>query len=126
MATVDRFKGDDIPITIGLTDLDDADINIDDLTELYVYVIHDPTNVVAKMFSKAGGGDYVALRKVTTTSYIADWKSGSTKDAEAGAHRIELNMVESDATYESSKKNSIGSDIIIYMKETTIKTLSSG
>jgi len=126
MATVDRFKGADIPIVIGLTDDDDAAINIDVLSELYVFVVLTSSGTVAAKFNKAGSTGYNTLRKSTTTSYIADWLSGSTKVATSGDYHIEVNIVESDANYEDSLKNSLASDDIIYLKELKIKSVSSG
>ncbi len=125
MAIVNKYKGDDIPVTIELTDAG-GNINIDNLAELYVYIIHAISKTTAKTFSKAGSGDHVALRKVTTISYIADWLSGSTKDAAIGKYIIEVNIVETDANYESSKKNTLASDPIINLLDTKIKTESSG
>ena len=125
MATVNKYKGDDIPVTIGLTDDEGNDINIDNLVELYVYIIHVMSGEIIS-FNKAGSGDHIALRKVTTISYIADWLSGSTKDAATGKYIIEINIVESDANYESSKKNTLASDPIIKLLDTKIKTESSG
>ena len=126
MAATDKFQGDDIPITIGLTDTDDAAINIDDLAELYVFIILTKSNTTAVKFSKAGSGDYVALRKVSTTSYIAEWLSGKTKDATVGSYHIEVNVAETDAEYESSIKNTLVLDRIINLKGSTAKSVSSG
>ena len=81
MATVLKYRGEDIPIVISLTDANGSAINIDDLAELYVYLIKRKMPVATKMFSKAGGGSYTALTKQDAYNYRADWFSSETKSA---------------------------------------------
>jgi len=124
MAAVDKYQGEDIPILIAMTDENGNAMNIDDLTELYVYIIHD--NTIQKKFSKAGDTGYDALIKITTTSYVARWLSGDTKDANTGMQNLEVNIVESDVDYQDNEKNTIGCENIIYLHKSIIKTESSG
>ena len=122
MATVDRFQGDDITLSITVG----TDVNIDDLAELFVYVVKERGGAILAKFSKAGTGDFIALAKVTTTNYTAIVPSGSTKDADQGLYVIEGNVVETDADYESSQENTITIPTKINLKPSVSKESSSG
>lgn len=126
MAVIDHFQGSDIEIAIDLTDTEGSAIDIDDLDELYIWVVHTKTDTVAAKYSKAGGGEYEALRRVDAENYIADWYSSSTKDATPGLYDIEANMVEDNANFEDSEKNTVSGDTIIRLRKSRIKTESSG
>ena len=126
MAVVDKYKGDDILITIGLTDSSDNSINIDNLAELYIFIVFTKTGTTAVKFSKAGTGAFLALSKVSATSYTAGWLSGDTKGSNTGRYHIEANVAETSAAYESSLKNTLASEDIVDLKESTVKSVSSG
>jgi len=126
MAVVDKYKGDDILITIGLTDSSDNSINIDNLAELYIFIVFTKTDTTAVKFSKAGSGAFTALSKVSSTSYTAGWLSGNTKDSNIGSYHIEVNVAETDEDYESSLKNTLIAEDIINLKGSTAKSASSG
>lgn len=124
--TVVRYQGDDIPITIELTDSAGAPINITNLAELYVYVINSKQNSVLAQFSKAGGGAFQALKVVTAFKYRADVLSGTTKHALLGLYDIDVNVVQTDADYQSSQKNTIGLKCVFQLNKSVSKIVSSG
>lgn len=126
MAIVTRRAGDDIPISISLTDANGAVMSIDDLAELYVYVIHTTSNTILVKFSKAGTDGFTALTKVSSTVYRADVLSGLTKAATLGEYNIDMNVVETDADFEDSQKNTIGIQGVFNLKDSTSKAKSSG
>jgi hypothetical protein len=119
MAAVDRYIGDDIPLTLT------SSISIDDMAELYVYLVHKSSDVVAKKFSKAGSGEFSALIKEDAYNYRADWLSGDTKEATIGVYNIDINVVETDADYQDSEKNTIGVKEAIDLKQSRSKLSSS-
>lgn len=125
MSAVTRYQGDDIPISIGLTDANGDAINIDNLAELYIYLMRSGNNTPAKKFSKAGTTGYKALVRVDTENYRADWLSADTKSATPGNYHLEINVVETDADYNDSEKNSIGTDAVINLKKSVVKAESS-
>ena len=122
MANTVKKLGDDVTlsITVGTA------VNIDNLAELFIYVVNNKTEEVLARFSKAGGGAFTALIKITTTTYEARILSGTTKDARAGEYRMEGNVVETDAGYESSEENTITIDDTITLVTNTSKVSSSG
>jgi len=126
MAAITRRKGDDIPLLIGLTDSSGAAINITNLTQLYVYVVHTTQGSVLAKFNKGGVGGFEALIAISATSYRADILSGTTKKATTGDYHVDINVVETDADYESNQKNTIGIDAVFTLKESISKTVSSG
>lgn len=121
MADFKKKQGDDITlsITVGTA------VNIDNLAELFIYIVDTSGNIAVK-FSKAGTGDFLALTKVSTTNYTAAWLSGSTKDATKGIYTIEGNVAETDADYESSEENTITCDDRIMLSSSVSKASSSG
>lgn len=126
MAIVQRRAGDDIPVKIGLTDLNTNPIDIDALAELYVYIIHSRSGSILAKFNKAGTGGFLALERISATSYRADIKSGLTKVAALGEYKIDVNVVQTDADYESSQKNTIGIEEVFNLNNSTSKIVSSG
>jgi len=126
MAIVTRRKGDDIPLLISLTDSSGIAINITNLAQLYVYVIQTAQGTILAKFNKGGVGGFEALVVISATSYRADILSGTTKKATTGDYHVDINVVETDADYESNQKNTIGIDAIFTLKESISKTVSSG
>lgn len=124
--SVERHAGDDIPLLLNFTDSAGVAINIDNLAELYVFVIHATEGTVLAKFSKAGAAGYTALEKITTLIYRADIKSSITKTAALGPYKVDINVVETDTDYESSQKNTIGVDIVFKLKDSYSKVVSSG
>ncbi len=122
MADSKRKQGDDITLSITVG----TDVNIDDLAELFVYIVNQGTKIILAKFSKAGAGDFIALAKVTTTNYTAIIPSGTTKDANTGTYLIEGNVAETDADYESSEENTITCQDRIILKTSVAKASSSG
>lgn len=122
MADHKRKQGDDITLSITVG----TDVNIDDLAELFVYIINEQTKAIIVKFSKAGMGAFLALDKITTTTYEALWLSGSTKDVAKGAYNIEGNVAATDADYESSEENTITIDDRIILESSVSKASSSG
>jgi len=121
-----RRRGDDIPLLIGLTDSTGTAINITALAELYVYVINSTQGITLVKFSKAGTGGFTALTVISPISYRADIKSGITKTATLGEYHVDINVVETDADYESNQKNTIGIDSVFNLKDSVSKVVSSG
>ena len=121
-----RRRGDDIPLLIGLTDSTGTAINITALAELYVYVINSTQGTTLVKFSKAGTGGFTALTVISPISYRADIKSGITKTATLGEYHVDINVVETDADYESNQKNTIGIDSVFNLKDSVSKVVSSG
>lgn len=117
------FQGRDVAITLLIKDDAGDAVVIDDLDELYIYLSTGGDEV--KSFSKAGTGDHQALVKVDTTHYRVDWLSADTSVAAEGEYIMEVNIVESDAAYTDSEKNTIESLPIIDMKSSTVKSESS-
>jgi hypothetical protein len=126
MSVVIRRRGDDIPLLIGLTDSTGTPINITNLAQLYVYVVHATAGTILVKFNKGGTGGFTALTVISATSYRADVKSGITKTATLGEYHVDINVVETDADYESSQKNTIGIDAVFNLKDSVSKTVSSG
>ena len=121
-----RRRGDDIPLLIGLTDSTGTAINITALAELYVYVINSTQGTTLVKFSKAGTGGFTALTVISPISYRADIKSGITKTATLGEYHVYINVVETDADYESNQKNTIGLDSVFNLIDSVSKVVSSG
>lgn len=121
MADYNQKQGDDITLSITVG----TDVNIDNLAELFVYIVNQGTKAVLAKFSKAGTGGFTALAKVTTTNYTAIIPSGTTKDA-SGTYIIEGNVAETDADYESSEENTITCQDRIIIKASVAKASSSG
>ena len=122
MADFQKKQGDDITLSITVG----SSVNIDDLAELFVYIINERTKAILAQFSKAGAGDFIALIKISTTVYEAIWPSGTTKDAVVAIYTIEGNVAATDAEYESSEENSITCDDRINLKSSVSKASSSG
>ncbi len=122
MADSKRKQGDDITLSITVG----TSVNIDNLAELFIYIVNENTKAVAAKFSKAGAGEFTALVKVSTTNYTAAWLSGSTKLADTGTYLIEGNVAETDAAYESSEENAITIDDRIILETSASKASSSG
>ncbi len=122
MTTTEKRQGEDITLSITVG----TGVSIDDLAELYIYIVDKRTGVVRIKFDKAGAAGFTALIKVTTTTYEAIWPSGDTKDADAGVYSIEGNVAATDAAYESSIENAITLDQQIQLLASTSKASSSG
>ncbi len=126
MATVVKYQGDDIPIRISMTDATGTPINITNLAELYVYVISHNKHTVLVKFSKAGTGGFEKLVIVSAFLYRADVLSGITKDALPDVYDIDINVVQTDADYESSQKNTIDIQNVFRLNKSVSKIMSSG
>ena len=125
MAAVDKRQGDDIDIAISLTDAADDPINIENLAELFVYVTNTASKTILEKFSKAGTDGFTALKKITTTNYKAIVKSTKTKDATKGYYDLDVNVVQTDADYDDSEKNTVGVESIINLLPSVSKASSS-
>ena len=129
MARVDKIpirrQGEDIPITILLKTSSGA-VSIDDLAECFVYLMSEYSSAAVAKWSKAGTQEgCTALVKVDSTHYRADWLSADTKEATLGEYYLEVNMVETDAEYNDSEKNTIPSDTVFELQKSTVKDQSS-
>ena len=122
MADFKKKQGDDITLNISVG----TSVNIDNLAELFIYIVNENTKATVVKFSKAGAGEFEALTKISTTQYDARWLSGSTKLADTGTYLIEGNVAETDADYESSEENTITIDDRILLSTSVSKTSSSG
>lgn len=120
---VTRYQGQDIAITILVKDDNGSAINIDNLAELHVYMVYGGAKV--KAFSKAGTGDADALVKVDTTHYRMDWLSEDTYNRAAGEYLMEINVVETNAAYTDSEKNTVLLVPVVDMVAAAIKSESS-
>lgn len=125
MSIATRYQGQDISITVDLTDANGAAINIGNLAELFVYIMRRRSSTPIKKFSKAGATGYTALVEVDSTHYRADWFSADTAIATPDLYYLEINVVETDADFEDNEKNSIGTDDIINLKKSAVKAESS-
>lgn len=117
------YQGGDIPITVFLKADDGTDIVIDDLTELHLALVCNGNT--KKEFNKAGSGDADTLVKVDTKHYRADWLSADTQGVTVGEYTLEINVVESDAAYNDSEKNTVIKAAIMDMYISNIKDKSS-
>lgn len=122
---VDKRQGDDIDISITLTDAAGDPMDIDDLAELFVYIVSSTTDVILVKFSKAGTEEFIALERITATNYKATVKSAITKDAITGYYSLDINIVETDADYEDSEKNTIGVEKLFRLLSSVSKASSS-
>jgi hypothetical protein len=121
-----RYQGDDIPLLISMNDSSGIPINITNLAELYVFVLINKTNQILAQFSKTGGGGFQSLVMITNFIYRADIFSGTTKDAAIGLYDIDVNVVQTDADYEASQKNTIGIKGVFQLNKSVSKIKSSG
>jgi hypothetical protein len=110
MAYTDVNSGEDILIEISLTDDDGNEISIDDLSELYVFVVCDADESILKKFNKAGTGEYTALIKDTEYEYHAWLESSETKGLN-GKYRLEIMMQETEAELSDTKRETIEGNI---------------
>ncbi|MBA7540714.1 hypothetical protein ES705_33016 [subsurface metagenome] len=122
MTTTEKYQGDDITLSITVG----TDVNIEDLAELFVYIINKKTLEVLIKFNKEGSTGFTALDKITTMIYEAIIPSGTTKTAETGYYNIEGNAVNADDDYEDSEENAITLDDRILLKSSVSKASSSG
>ncbi len=122
MANTVKKQGDDITLSIKVG----SGVSIDDLAELFVYIINSVSKTILIKFSKAGTGDFVALIKVTATNYKAIIPSSITKVTDSKTFDIEGNVVETDAEYEDSEENTITIDDKIILTSSVSKASSSG
>jgi len=125
MAAVEKRQGDDIDISITLTDAAGNLMNIDDLAELFVYIVSSTTQAILAKFSKAGIEGFTALSSITATNYKAIVKSAITKNAITGYYSLDVNIVETDADYNDSEKNTIGVEKLINLLSSVSKADSS-
>jgi len=120
------YQGNDISITIDLTNkITGEAINIDDLAELFIYIMLRGNSTPINKFSKAGATGYTALLKVDSKHYRADWKSADTKVAIPNMYYLEINVVETDEDFDEDEKNSIGTVDVIDLRKSVIKAESS-
>ena len=103
MATTNKYQGDDITLSITVGSTPE---NIDNLAEVFVYIVSKLDGTVLIKFNKAGSTGFTALLKVSTTVYEAIIPSSITKDAR-GSYQIEGNVAVTDSDYESSQENAI-------------------
>ena len=122
---VDKRQGDDIDLSITLTDAAGDLMNIDDLAELFIYIVSSTTKVILVKFSKAGAGEFIALKRITATNYKATVKSAITKNAITGYYSLDINIVETNADYEDSEKNTIGVEKLFRLLSSVSKVSSS-
>lgn len=122
---VDKRQGSDIDISITLDDIAGDPMNIDDLAELFVYIVSSTTKAILVKFSKAGAGEFIALERITATNYKATVKSAITKDAIPGYYDFDVNVVETDVDYEDSEKNTIGVEKLFKLISSVSKASSS-
>lgn len=123
MSQLDQnYPGADIKINLTLEISTGVYINIDNLSELYVYILRSSGTIVSK-YSKAGTGDFTALIKDTTTQYHLWITSEVSKLLETEILDIEINMVETNAELPNGQ-NTIGKARLVKMIDNTIKVLS--
>lgn len=121
MSVYTRYRGDDITLSVTVG----SSVDIDNLAELFVYVVYERTGTALIKFSKAGGTGYTALDKISTTEYEAIIPSSVTTSATVGRYRIEGNVVVTDADYDESEENQITVSDYINLVDSTIKSDSS-
>lgn len=123
MSQLDQnYPGADIKILLKLKLSTGTYINIDDLAELYVYILR-ASGTIVKQYSKAGTGDFTALIKDTTTQYHFWITSEVSKLLETEILDIEINMVETNAELPNGQ-NTIGKAQLVKLVDNTIKVLS--
>ncbi len=125
MAAVDKRQGDDIVLTISGTDAAGDAMNIDNLAELFVYVVNTSSKIILAQFSKAGAGSFTAFKKITPYIYSAIILSALTLDAQAGYYDLDINVVVTDADFNDSEKNTIGVEALINLRSSISKVSSS-
>lgn len=114
---VDKYRGQDITLTVTCS------VSIDDLAELYVFLIHRDSRTVGAQFNKAGSTGYTALTKVTAYIYKAIWGHTDTKGADLGMYDMDIAVIQTDADYEDSEKHTKKIEEIIDLKDAHSKLL---
>ncbi len=122
MTTTEKYQGEDITLSVSVG----TAVSIDDLAELYIYIVNKKTGVTQIKFDKAGSTGFTALVRISATTYEAIWPSSDTKDAEIGYYNIEGNVAATDAEYEDSEENTITLNKRILLKSSVSKASSSG
>jgi len=122
MIVTQKKQGDDITLSITVG----GNGNIDNLAELFVYIVKVKDDTILTKFSKAGTGGFTALIKISTTIYEAIIPSSITKLVAPGHYKIEGNVAVTDADYESSQENTITIDHQIQIVKSISKASSSG
>jgi hypothetical protein len=125
MSDVIQYEGDDIEVNVEILDENGDAISIDDLLELYVYIIQKPRHSIEAKYSKAGTGDYIALIKVTATKYKLWIPADISEDIPGGDLWIEINIAETQAELDSGIQNSVGAVKLAEFRTSQIKTESS-
>lgn len=115
------YQGDDIPVQIELFEDENQtiQINIDNLTDLVVYVYTDGTHI-AKI-SKTPRAGYIQLRRIDEKKYSCMIDSLNTKLMNPGIVVVEINTITSEDQLADFKLNKIGLSPIGYLNKTLIK-----
>lgn len=117
MEQLTYYQGDDIPFQIELFEDDEQQVpvNIDNLTDLIVYVYTDGAHVIK--LAKVAETGYITLSRNTAFIYTCLIDSEQTKKLAPGPLRIEINSV-NGAT---NQINKIGAGHIGYLNKSLIK-----
>lgn len=123
MSTPTCLPGRDIKLNIAINLGDDTYLNLDNLTELYVYFTDEYKNVVAR-FSKAGtpinGYAFTALTKVDTENYKCVVNSSITKEFDFSELYIEVDPVQADADMADNKYDLPARELLMNVIKNTI------
>ena len=122
MTTTEKRQGEDITLSVTVG----SGASIDDLAELYIYIVNKRFDIILIKFNKAGSTGFTKLVKVTATTYEAIIPSSITKDAAADMYSIEGNVATTDDKYESDIENAITLDDQIQLLASASKASSSG
>lgn len=127
MSVTNDYLGIDLEVQIKLRISTGVYVNIDNLTELIVFINEENGNII-KRFSKAGvtinGESYTSLTKVDEYTYKLWVDSAVTKIIREQTLRMEINMIQSEAELTDGKLNMIGSFDLIKLLDNQIKKVS--
>ena len=121
MELLTYYQGDDIPFQIELFEDDEqkVPVNIDNLTDLIVYVYTDGTHVIK--LAKVAKTGYTTLSRNTAYIYTCLIDSEQTKLMSPGPLKIEINNVNTASGVLNNRLNKIGAGHIGYLNKSLIK-----
>ena len=123
MAVENDYKGADLLITIKVKDSDGDYIDIETLTELFVYIV-DKNGVIIAKARKTETAGYTTLVKDDSETYHFYLTSAEKDRASVGIVDIEVMPVETEAELSDEKYNQIGRATLMNLLDSKIKAES--
>ncbi len=116
-----KYQGEDIGFSIKIwTDNSKTELlNLDDVSEIIVYVYTDGCKKA--MFSKTTKAGYLKLSKASSTEYSGVIDSSITKLMAPGSLNLEINIAENEASVSAEKWNLIQRATIGVLRKSLVK-----